>query len=485
MVAYGGDEVNALVLDVGSTTVRAGYAGEDVPRVTIPTRFGYVDTDSLPDHQAGKAVDSDIVMENIEDEQMSEDRQQQEGQQSPCIRPATKKRQYYIGDNKINRFKGNMEIKSPLKDGIVEDWDAMEQIWETIFKDMLRIDPEEHPLLCTEPAWNTKENREKITQLAFEKFQFPAFYLAQDAVMTAFSAGRATALVLDSGGSMTSAVPVYDGFVLNKGILYQPLAGDTLTEQIKKQLKLDLNYDTTAQYKIAKKKPVEADQKPDITLRQFKEDEQPTESFDDYQVQRILNEYKETVGQISDVTFDEGLLSAKPVKSFEFPDGYNHSFGIERYKIPEMLFQPDILDKKEGNEDDEGDVEMKLEDDEQATMTTGTTTVPKKKLLGVHELIYNSINNCDIDLRPLLFNNVVVTGGNTLFNGFNERLNFELPLKAPGSKIKIHASGNTIERKSSSWLGGSILASLGTFHQLWISRKEYDEFGPSIIHRKC
>lgn len=53
------------------------------------------------------------------------------------------------------------------------------------------------------------------------------------------------------------------------------------------------------------------------------------------------------------------------------------------------------------------------------------------------------------------------------------------------SKIKIHAAGNTTERKSSSWLGGSILASLGTFHQLWVSRKEYEEFGDSIVHRRC
>lgn len=51
---------------------------------------------------------------------------------------------------------------------------------------MLRVNPSEHPLLCTEPAWNTVENREKMMELAFEKFEFPAFYLAKDAVMTAY-----------------------------------------------------------------------------------------------------------------------------------------------------------------------------------------------------------------------------------------------------------------------------------------------------------
>lgn len=110
-----------------------------------------------------------------------------------------------------------------------------------------------------------------------------------------------------------------------------------------------------------------------------------------------------------------------------------------------------------------------------------------------------------MDLRPLLFNNVIVTGGNTLFTGFTERLSNELPMMIPGvkflsiliylfttyiffflqAKVKVHGAGNQIERKCSSWLGGSILASLGTFHQLWISKKEYEEVGSSIIETKC
>lgn len=67
----------------------------------------------------------------------------------------------------------------------MNDWDAVEQIWNATFRDMLRVDPAQHPLLLTEPAWNTTENREKAVELAFEKFSFPAFYLAKDAVMTA------------------------------------------------------------------------------------------------------------------------------------------------------------------------------------------------------------------------------------------------------------------------------------------------------------
>jgi actin-like protein 6A len=67
--------------------------------------------------------------------------------------------------------------------------------------------------------------------------------------------------------------------------------------------------------------------------------------------------------------------------------------------------------------------------------------------------------------------NVVLAGGGSLFAGLGERLNNELVRNFP--HVKIHAPGNPAERKYGSWLGGSILASLGTFHQLWISREEW------------
>lgn len=115
-------------------------------------------------------------------------------------------------------------------------------------------------------------------------------------------------------------------------------------------------------------------------------------------------------------------MASRTKKSFEFPDGFNHAFGLERYKVPETLFQPHIYD-------DITESEEQAEEGEQPAVET------KKQLLGVHDMVFNSINHCDIDLRPLLFNNIVVTGGNTLFSGFNERLNYELPLKAPGVSL--------------------------------------------------
>ncbi|RCH77558.1 NuA4 histone acetyltransferase subunit, partial [Rhizopus stolonifer] len=169
------------------------------------------------------------------------------------------------------------------------------------------------------------------------------------------------------------------------------------------------------------------------------------------------------------------VMTQRPQKPFEFPDGYNNTFGSERYRIPEIMFNPNHISLPPFEQGKENETIPSL----------GLSPNQLRHSVGVSRLVFNSITSCDIDLRPLLFNNVIVTGGNTLFTGFTERLSNELPMMIPGAKVKVHGAGSQIERRSSSWLGGSILASLGTFHQLWISKKEYEEVGASIVERKC
>ncbi|GJS83702.1 actin [Tanacetum coccineum] len=102
---------------------------------------------------------------------------------------------------------------------------------------------------------------------------------------------------------------------------------------------------------------------------------------------------------------------------------------------------------------------------------------------GIHETTYNSIMKCDVDIRKDLYGNIVLSGGTTMFPGIADRMSKEITALAPSSmKIKVVAPP---ERKYSVWIGGSILASLSTFQQMWIAKAEYDESGPSIVHRKC
>ena len=137
-------------------------------------------------------------------------------------------------------------------------------------------------------------------------------------------------------------------------------------------------------------------------------------------------------------------------KSYELPDGQVITIGNERFRCPEALFQPSFLGMES---------------------------------CGIHETIYNSIMKCDVDIRKDLYANTVLSGGTTMYPGIADRMQKEITALAPSTmKIKIIAPP---ERKYSVWIGGSILASLSTFQQMWISKQEYDESGPSIVHRKC
>jgi actin-related protein len=103
--------------------------------------------------------------------------------------------------------------------------------------------------------------------------------------------------------------------------------------------------------------------------------------------------------------------------------------------------------------------------------------------LGIHDATYNSIMKADIDIRKDLYANIVLSGGTTMFPGFADRMKKEITAIAPSTmNVKVIAPP---ERKYSVWIGGSILASLQSFKNMWISKKEYNELGPSIVHRKC
>jgi len=137
-------------------------------------------------------------------------------------------------------------------------------------------------------------------------------------------------------------------------------------------------------------------------------------------------------------------------KSYELPDGQVITIGNERFRAPEALFQPSFLGME---------------------------------VAGLHEAIFSSVMKCDIDIRKDLYANNVMSGGSTMFPGIADRMQKEITALAPSTmKIKIIAPP---ERKYSVWIGGSILASLSTFQTMWITKAEYDESGPSIVHRKC
>jgi len=136
-------------------------------------------------------------------------------------------------------------------------------------------------------------------------------------------------------------------------------------------------------------------------------------------------------------------------KTYELPDGQMITLGNERFQCPEALFQP---------------------------------TVVGQESAGLHELTYNSIMKSDADTRKGLFANIVLSGGTTMFPGIAERMQKELSaLASPAMNVNVVAPP---DRQYSAWLGGSMLSSLPSFESQWITKQEYEEYGPQIVHKK-
>jgi len=144
-----------------------------------------------------------------------------------------------------------------------------------------------------------------------------------------------------------------------------------------------------------------------------------------------------------------GADELEPEVDYKLPDGSVIHVGSEKFRAVECLFNPALIGRE---------------------------------ALGVPALLVQCISRCDLDLRRTLFAHITLAGGSTLFDGFGDRLLSEVRRLAPrDTRIKIWAPPDRI---LSTWIGGSILASLATFKNMWVTKKEYDEGGRNAIYRK-
>ena len=162
------------------------------------------------------------------------------------------------------------------------------------------------------------------------------------------------------------------------------------------------------------------------------------------------------VGNYSAAMKQSAMENSTIERQYMLPDKREVTIGNERFRCAEALFRPELINSEIKNG-------------------------------GVHQQCFDSIvkSHDSARVRADFFQNIVLSGGSTLFEGLSERMQTEMNILAEsaGQRAVVKAPP---ERLYSVWLGGSILASLSSFQSMWISKQEYDEYGgAAIIHDKC
>jgi len=366
-----------VVIDNGSGSIKAGFAGEDKPRVIFPNYVGQ------PKYTR--------------------------------VLPGALLKDSFVG-NDAQKYRGLLALRYPMEHGIVTNWADMQQIWEHVYgPNQLNCKSSDHPVLLSEAPLNPTSNREKAMEIFFETFNVPAIHIQMQAVLSLYAAGRTTGLVLDSGDGVTHCVPVYEGFAIEPAIQRIDVAGRDVTRYL------------------------------NLLLRKEGHIFHRTSEFE------IVREIKEKICQVSTSGIGTAAASKeeKEPKSYELPDGSSIEIKAAHYQAPEILFRPDLM----GYE---------------------YSSVPT--------CILNAVKYSDYELRKELYSSILLSGGSTLFPGFGARLLHELKKGAPQDcKIRINAPN---ERLTSTWTGGSILATLDTFHKIMRTRQQYENDG-KILPRKA
>jgi len=377
------DEINTIVVDNGSGIIKAGFTGSDAPEVVF-------------NNEIGRPAYNPVLLT---------------GNYS----------QYFIG-KQLDIMRGVVQLEHPMTKGVIDNIDTMEVIWKHIFENELKVETEGKNVLISEVPLNPQSNRSKIIRSLFEAFNVSGAYVDMSAVLSLYSYGLETGLVVDSGHSVTYTVPVYEGYALPHGIERINIGGNDVTDYMAKLLSSSN----------------------EVIL--------DNNEFVDDSSKYIVNSIKHDIAYIpSNIEEEENvyLQGRGEINEYKLPDGKVIQVRSEKFACTELLYNPILIGKH---------------------------------FTGIHQLVSDSIYKCDINVRETFFQNIVLVGGNTLINGFVQRLENELrAINGHETEIKIAANA---DRAYSAWIGGQILSGISTFKDMWITKEEYHDEGSRIILRK-
>ncbi|XP_043542200.1 actin-3-like isoform X2 [Chiloscyllium plagiosum] len=253
-------------MDNGTGYTKAGFAGDDKPRVVVRSLVG-VPNQSC--EEPGKAPD------------------------------------YYVG---AAIPADSWVVKTPVvTNGVVTDWDALEMLWHHVFYQELRVAPEEHAILLSDAPLSPPTNREKAAELLFEGFGVPAMYVAHQSLLSLYSTGRTSGLIVESGLGVSYTAPVHNGYTMPHATFRLDLAGGGLTEYMAKLLEECGN-------------PFSAEE------------------------MHVVTNIKETCCYVAQ-DFNEEMVANENdyLTDYELPDGHVITIGNERFRCPESLFKPEVV----------------------------------------------------------------------------------------------------------------------------------------------
>ncbi|XP_060089126.1 actin-like protein 9 [Heteronotia binoei] len=368
-------KTGAVVIETGTGTCKAGFAGQQTPQSVVGTLVGHPTEKSMRTRRD---------------------------------RPDT-----FVGERA--RLEPDVDIIVPVRHGIIIDWDAAEVLWRHLFYNELRVAPEDHALLMSDPPLCPTTNREKLVEVVFESLNSPGMYVAYQSVLSVYAHGKISGLVVDTGYAVTHTVPVHQGYNLPHAIERMDIAGSNMTSFL-----MDLLKDTG--------------------------------HYLDERKLDIVEDIKHKCCYVA-LDFESEWNSPKReyIVDYQLPDGHVISLGKERFQCPEMLFNPPHM--------------------------------PGLNLVGIHGMAQRSLRKVPEETRKEMYENIMLCGGSSLFEGLEKRFTQELMNNLQtNTKVKVTAIPL---RKYSVWTGGSVLASLKNFQPCWVRKEQYHEHGPYIVHRKC
>ncbi len=204
-----------IIVDIGSAYTKIGFAGEPSPRFVFPTITGT---------EKYKAVMVDVGARNI-----------------------------YIGSD-ASKMRGVLKIKHPIERGAITDWNDYYEILNYIFYSLLRIENlSSYPVLYTEPPFVQRETKEYIARVLFETHRVKSLIMIPTPILSLFSVGLTTGIVVESGDGTTWVCPILSGEIVDQSVQKLTLAGTDVNQHLKNLLMREgINIESSAVDEIIK-----------------------------------------------------------------------------------------------------------------------------------------------------------------------------------------------------------------------------------------